>query len=399
MKKVFIVLLVLCSFSSIAQTKYQKDFDYLWSMFDGFYAYFDQKQTNWDEVKKIYQKEVENVSDDSQFIRLVENITYELYDPHTGINRNLKSSFRLIPTSTDAWIKIKEGKYYIADIRSGFEIEETGLKVGDELLRINNRKIEDLVEEVLPKSIKNPKDDVKEFFANLWFAGKHNEERVILVLENGKEKEYKLNKPTTSKKEEGTLSSKIIKGNIGYIKLNNSLGNNEVIKAFPKKVDEFRDTKAVIVDLRDTPSGGNAEVAKSIMGKFISETIPYQKHERVSLEREFGIKRSWIELLTPLKNPYKKPVIVLAGRWTGSVGEAIVQGFDNIKSATVVGTEMAKLLGAIECDRLPNTKINLCFPVEKLFHPNGTPREKFIPEIHTKTSEETYKKAIQIINE
>ena len=179
MKKIFIAFLVLCGFSSIAQTKYQKDFDYLWNMFDSYYAYFDQKQTNWAEVKKIYQKEVEKVSNDSQFIRLVENITYELYDPHTGINRNLKSSFRLIPTSTDAWIKIKDGNYHIADIRSGFEIEETGLKVGAELLRINGRKIEDLVEEVVPKSFKNPKDDVKEFCANLGLAGKHNEERVI----------------------------------------------------------------------------------------------------------------------------------------------------------------------------------------------------------------------------
>lgn len=399
MKKIIVVFLILLSFNSIAQTKYQEDFDYLWSMIHKYYAYSDQKQTNWPEVKEIYQKEVAKVTEDSQFIRIVENTIYELYDAHVSINRNLKSSFRLIPTSTDAWIQIKNNKYYIADIRSGFEIEKTGLKVGAELLRINNRKIEDLVKEVLPKSFKNPKDEVKEFFANLWFAGKHNEERNISVLENGKEKQYHLNKPKASKEESEILSSRIIENNIGYVKINNSLGNNEVIKAFPKKVDEFRDTKAIIVDLRDTPSGGNTEVAKSIMGKFISETIPYQMHERVGLEREFGIKRSWIELLTPLKNPYKKPVIVLVGRWTGSVGEAIAQGFDNIKSATVVGTEMAKLLGAIQCDKLPNTKINVCFPVEKLFHVNGTPREKFIPEICTKTNEETYKKAIQILNE
>ncbi|MGG8497189.1 S41 family peptidase [Tenacibaculum sp. TC6] len=399
MKKIIVVFLILLSFNSIAQTKYQEDFDYLWTMIHNYYAYFDQKQTNWSEVKEIYQKEVAKVTEDSQFIRIVENTIYELYDAHAGINRNLKSSFRLIPTSTDAWIQIKNNKYYIADIRSGFEIEKTGLKVGAELLRINNRKIEDLVKVVLPKSFKNPKNEVKEFFANLWFAGKHNEERDILVLENGKEKQYHLNKPKASKEENEILSSRIIENNIGYVKINNSLGNNEVIKAFPKKVDEFRDTKAIIVDLRDTPSGGNTEVAKSIMGKFISETIPYQMHERVGLEREFGIKRSWIELLTPLKKPYKKPVIVLVGRWTGSVGEAIAQGFDNIKSATVVGTEMAKLLGAIQCDKLPNTKINVCFPVEKLFHVNGTPREKFIPEICTKTNEETYKKAIQILNE
>tara|TARA_R110001632_G_scaffold43376_1_gene109866 strand:+ start:28108 stop:29304 length:1197 start_codon:yes stop_codon:yes gene_type:complete len=397
MRNLLFVVVFLVSLTSVSQTKYQKDFHYLWSSIENYYAYFDQKQTDWNIVKEIYQKKVDTISKDPQFIKLVEDVIYELYDAHISINRNLNSSFRLIPSSTDAWIKIKKGKYYISDIRPNYKIENSGISIGTELISINGRKINELVKSLLPKSIKNPKDDVKEFIANLLFAGRHNEERNFIVNNNGKESLFRLTKPTAIENNVDLFSSKIIEGNIGYIKFNNSLGNNSVITAFPEKVDEFKNTKAILLDLRDTPGGGNAEVAKSIMGKFVTKTIPYQKHERVSLEKEFGIKRSWIELLSPLKNPYEKPVIILVGRWTGSIGEAIAQGFSEIESAKVVGTPMAQLLGSINCSSLPGTKINLCFPTEKLYHVNGTPRENFIPEYKTNTSKEAYFKALELL--
>ncbi|TVZ57046.1 carboxyl-terminal processing protease [Lutibacter sp. Hel_I_33_5] len=387
------------SFSLVSQTKYQKDFNYLWDTFNDYYAYFDKKQTNWKKVKEIYQDRVDSIKTDGQFISVLEEIIYEFYDAHISLNRNNSSSFRLIPTSLDANIEIKNNKYFIKDIRQNFEAEKAGLKIGDEILMINGKKINQLITDILPESFNKPKKNVKEFFANLLFAGRHNEQREISIKRRGEDIIYKLGKPKVVRKEEGILNSKIIEKNIGYIKFNNSLGNNSVIKSFQEKVDEFENTRAIILDLRDTPSGGNAEVAKSIMGKFITKTISYQKHEKVSLEREFGIKRSWIELVTPLKKPYRKPVIVLVGRWTGSIGEAIAQGFDNIKSAKVVGTEMAKLLGAIGCNRLPETNINICFPIERLYHINGMPRESFKPEIQTGSSKEAYKKAIQILNE
>jgi len=66
---------------------------------------------------------------------------------------------------------------------------------------------------------------------------------------------------------------------------------------------------------------------------------------------------------------------------TGSVSEGIVIGFDAFKRVTTIGTKMAGLSGAIYSYRLPNTNIGFSFPVEKLYHINGTPRELFTPKI------------------
>ena len=63
------------------------------------------------------------------------------------------------------------------------------------------------------------------------------------------------------------------------------------------------------------------------------------------------------------------------------MGEGIAIGMDGMKRATLVGTELAGLVGATSGIRLPNTGIGVTFPTEKLFHVNGTPREKFLPPV------------------
>jgi carboxyl-terminal processing protease len=63
------------------------------------------------------------------------------------------------------------------------------------------------------------------------------------------------------------------------------------------------------------------------------------------------------------------------------VGEGITIGFDAFKRATIIGTEMAGLNGAIYSFTMPHTGIRFSIPAEKLFHVNGTPRENFKPAL------------------
>ena len=165
-------------------------------------------------------------------------------------------------------------------------------------------------------------------------------------------------------------------------------------KEFDKVIDEFIQYKNLIIDLTETPSGGNTTVARSIMGRFINKTMPYQQHEFD--EKEFDTKRKWVEYVTPRKTQYKGKVFVIVGRWTGSMGEGIAIGFDGLKRAKVIGTKMAGLLGAINGFRMSETNIGFQIPTERLYHINGTPREKYKPTIPTENIEETYKRMNEI---
>lgn len=398
-KNSLIPLFALVFSTTFGQHKYQKDFDLFWNTINEEYAYFDAKLTDWNKVKKVYNERLQSLKEDWEFTYMIELMKHELYDNHIGLNKNLAFSFRLIPNDLDACIQIKDGKYFISDIRYGYTIEDANIRIGDELVSVNGRGIVEEINWNMPAGISAPNDEVREHFANLIFAGRHNKARKVQLIRNGKTITLELPKPKSKVQSKNLLDYKVLANNIGYIKINNSLTENEVVKLFPKAVDKLMKTKALIIDLRETHSGGNTVVAKSIMGKFVTKEIPYQIHERVGVEKYFGIKRKYIELLTPLKNPYTKPVYILVSRWTGSVGEAIAQGFSNIKSATVVGTDMAKLLGAIRCQKLPTSGINFCFPFEKLYNVDGTPREEFTPDVISENYKETLDKTLKLIGE
>ncbi len=55
--------------------------------------------------------------------------------------------------------------------------------------------------------------------------------------------------------------------NIGIITINNSLGKNTLITEFDKALNSLIATEGLIIDLRNTVSGGNSYVARGIMGR------------------------------------------------------------------------------------------------------------------------------------
>ncbi|WP_299181157.1 S41 family peptidase [uncultured Aquimarina sp.] len=389
-----IIIILLVTYSSIAQTKYQKDFDYYWNTVDKYFAYFDTQQVDWNEVRRIYQPSVDTIQNGDDFIRLLEMTNNELFNGHVGLNTNLNSSSRMLPTGTDIWVTYENNKYTIAAIRKGFPAEKAGLAMGMEVTAYNEIIISEAVKKFLPKSVSVHTNKMYEYAANLLLAGTHNTKRSINVngslifnIENVK------NKNVTE-----LVASKVINDNIGYIKINNSLGNNNTIKAFDEVMQNLQDTKGIVLDLRDTPSGGNTTVARAIMGSFISKEAPYQQHNFIYEKRLFDVERKTVELVSPRGKTYKNTLVILCGRWTGSMGEGITIGFDGLNRAEVVGTGMGDLLGAIYQYTLPETKIGFQFPVEKLFHINGIPREDFKPKHYILDFQDQLQKAIDIIN-
>ena len=94
------------------------------------------------------------------------------------------------------------------------------------------------------------------------------------------------------------------------------------------------------------------------------------------------MRRLWLEYVAP-RGPftYEGPIVVLVGAWTGSMGEGLAIGLDGMSRATVVGRPMAGLLGAVYDTRLPHTGFVVRIPAERLFHVDGTPRERFVPRV------------------
>jgi len=380
---VILFILLITSLQTSAQSIYRKDFDYYWQQVKENFAYFHTQHTDWDKVKAIYQPVADTVRNARDFIHLLENVNNELYNGHIFLNTNTATSNRLIPSGADIKVSRENGKYTIVEIREGFNADLCGMQAGMIVTAFNHTPIDKAVATYLPKSVSKYDRAMYEYAANMLLAGTHDKVRVVTVMNNGKEQTFHPDSIPNKTESNYTalLEAKRLAGNIGYIRINNSLWNNDLIKAFDATVDSLMNTAGLILDLRETPGGGNTTVARAIMGRFIDKEQPYQKHIYVGEEMETGVKRATLELVSPRNNQYKKPLIVLAGYWTGSMGEGIVIGFDAMKRGTVAGTKMAGLLGEIYTFEMPETKIRFSIPFARLAHVNGQPREEYIPPV------------------
>jgi len=371
--------------ASAPRASFREDLDSLLDAVQENYAYFDLGQADWTRVRRHYSAQVASVATKDEFIGLLEAVLDELHDDHSHLNVNRPHSFRLVPSGADVWAEWVEKRAMVVQVRPDSNAERAGMRPGMEIVSINGVPIADATAVRLGLAFSEATGSrARDWALRSVLAGRHDEPRRLrVVAPDGAAEELAVDDrvETGSAKDEPLLESRRI-GRLGYVRINNSLGHNELIKAFDDALERLRETQGLVLDLRDTPSGGNTTVARSILSRFTSVDRPYQRHEDPSEERAYAVKRRWVEWVSP-RGPfvYSKPVVVLVDHWTGSVGEAIAIGFDAMGRATVVGTRMAGLLGATSETVLPRSGIGVHFATERLSHINGTPRESYIPPV------------------
>ncbi|AOT10782.1 S41 family peptidase [Pseudoalteromonas luteoviolacea] len=344
------------------------------------YAYLDTKNVDQTSFEACLQKEVAQIKTVNALSGHLNRCFEFFYDQHSEIRPRPRDYYLPMPTALTMWAEVKDDAATIISIPHNGYAHKIGFRAGMKIEQINHKPV---FEAIKSANISGQKS-AQTWVLNRLLTGSRHQKIVLTVSWQGQPQTLTID---TRQVVADILQDKPIltsqwMGDIAYIRPENSLGNNALISAFDQALAEFKDASALILDLRNTPSGGNSDVARGIMSRFISERFPYQEHELVAVEREFGVKRRWQEFVYPRgDNTFTKPLVVLSNRWTGSMGEGMTIGLHGMQRATVIGTPMAQLLGAISGHTLTHSQLNVVIPVEKLFHINGTPREAFLPDI------------------
>jgi carboxyl-terminal processing protease len=363
------------------------------------YIYLNEKNVDLSCIIKYYEKQIPNIKNEEQTVLFFENLLNEFYDSHLTLNTHRRSSFRLY---APIHVILESGKPIISNVwHNQLKNLEQNI-LGAEVLEINGRSLLKVIGDFPTHCNNKDLKVVKEWIANKILAGRYSQpKKLTLKLVNGKTIEFDLDELEIKQNTE--LLSVERKGNIGVIRINNSLGNSNLISAFDRALDELMDTEGLIIDLRNTVDGGDSYIARGIMGRFIKTTKAYQKHWTIEqYDKSPEIIRSWVEYVSPRKEQYSKPLVVLVGRWTGSMGEGMAIGFDAMKRAEIVGSEMEKLAGEINGFSFKHQRFGYRLSVAKLFHINGTLREEFVPEHYvtetTITVDEAFERGMELFD-
>lgn len=357
------------------------------STFDLFYAYRDNMDFDVDVAMNATRARAHAAKDAESFRRALSEFSYLFADPHIIIGPLASTDYNVVPTSADLRIGFENGRYQVIDVRAGAASDKAGIRPGDVLEAVEGRNINIAVQALFEGYVTSPTARQKSHVATLLANGIRTGDRTLtfssrptVSLSNTREYAKAINARPP-------LSISYL-DDVAVIRFHNSLGNNETIKAFDAAMSKTSQASGLILDFRETPSGGNTEVARSIIGHFIKDARAYQMHRIPSLEREFTVPRQFVEYVLP-RAPYRDPITVVAlgSYWTGSMGEGVIIGLDGAANMHIIASDMAGLLGGLSNYNLQESGLRIDLPSESLFHINGVPRENYIADTVLRSAE------------
>jgi carboxyl-terminal processing protease len=351
------------------------------------YVYLSEKNVDWAIAERLAVDAADSVTSRKGLVAVLERFLDNLYDAHATLRANTMASPRLVPSGLDVWAEWRGGDAVVTAVRPGYNAEKAGVYPGMHVLAINNVPIERAAETRLGPAVRHPAPPPALDWALLSaLAGRRDVRRVLRVRDSSGIRDIPIDLPADrviAAAQEARVEfrrlndqAKATDGvhSYGYIRLN-ALGDTLSVSEFDSALSALRNTSGLILDLRNTPGGGSTNIAEPILGRLITRTEGYQRvapSGATAYLRTVAPRGPW---------PYTAPIVVLVGRWTGSMGEGMAIGLDGMQRGTVVGTRMAGLAGSVEDFVLPCSGIGVALPTERLLHINGTPREHWAPPV------------------
>jgi len=352
-----------------------QDFDELWRTLDERYAFFAEKATDWQAVRRLYRPKAAAAETIPEYAEVLRQVLCELYDPHTRLSEPPEGSPRFPPF--DLWTEWRGGKAVILDVQPGSGAMEAGLLPGFEITAVDGKSIAEAARAALPRCLSRPDPA-----ADLWalqsaVAGHRGQDRTLEVIEpGGRRRKQLIGKPTTPGPAKPVTWCRLDAG-FGYIRIS-TFGDSAAVPEFDQALVELNDAPGLILDLRSN-GGGDTAIGKPMMGRFITEPKVYATMRR---REGAGLSEPWAERVEP-RGPFTwtRPVVVLIDHWSASMAEGFPMGMRAICGAKLVGTPMQGLGAAVFPLRLDRTGIQAQYSAEPVYTPAGEPRWKLQPDV------------------
>jgi carboxyl-terminal processing protease len=356
----------------------------------GHYAYFTRPGIEGEAILKAFALRATAAPTKEAFRNVLQLVAHNFADPHFIVGPLDSADYNIVPTSSDLVARYRAPRFEVLDVRRASDAAQYGIRPGATVLRIEGCSPQQAIEQVMGRPFATLTLLQVEAGLNTALAGRRYHSRHLTLAVDGTPRAYTLRSPGEQAQRLRTAAplSVVQQGKVAIIRFNNSLGNDATIAAFRVAMAQVQASPGLVLDFRNTPSGGNTTVARGIMGYFVRTEQPYQVHVVPSEERLYGVPRKFVEYVLPLAPFYAGKVIVLGDHWTGSMGEGLVVGF-NALGVPTAGSELADLLGGLFNERLARCEALVDLGEEQILQVNGQPREDFVPSLYRVASEGT----------
>jgi len=367
----------IASYEMVWQTVNEHHFD---STFGGL---------DWNEIHDRYYDLVDNVENDSCFMKIVNKMLAELKLSHYAVFHMKEMAASGSPLisggSIGLDIRLLDNKTVITSVKPDSPGAEAGLKAGYVVESIDDIPVAQIMADVESEAIpisnerKRLSDIVEDIHSR--FFGDAETSISLTFLD-----EYDILHEATLLRKQRTGKTIIdeslppfyvdfqvrrMDDNIGYVRFSAFLP--PVAERFSQVIDTMGDMRGLIIDIRGNP-GGMHEVGEAIVSKLIKEPTLFSVFRYRNETQEVVVQ--------PSEKTYDGPVVVMIDIMNASASERFSGCIQSIGRAAVIGERSSGSVGPSDIKELPNGA-SLMYLIAQSLTPDGTVLEGHgvIPDI------------------
>ena len=196
------------------------------------------------------------VHDAHSLLAYAEYRLFSLADHHAITGSSFRDSWAVVPTYADLWIVADGRGYRIDAVRAGSPAADAGVEAGDRLLAVDGTPIDRAVA-TFWNEIGTPLTAHRAAFtARILAAGRRDRARNLTIADPaGRTRALALPSLYSIDRTLPPLTVAAERGRT-VIRFNNSLGDDATIAAFDQAMARVPARATIVLDLRETPSGG-----------------------------------------------------------------------------------------------------------------------------------------------
>jgi carboxyl-terminal processing protease len=308
-------------------------------------SHYDPKLggVDWDAVRETYAPKAQAAESDAAFYAVLNEMLGELKQSHFGVIppgafvAQEEARRRISDGEVGVSVQLVAGKPLIVRVRDGSPAARMGIPTGAELLAIDDTPAEAILQRIRARNLPEVEERFEAYLAfRAYLSGRVGSEVALRYRDlDGVERTAVLTRQaaTGERVQFGFLpelrvrvESRILPGNIGYLAFNAFMP--PVMRELPSRLRELKDTRGLIIDLREN-IGGIGLMAGGVAGYLLPRETPLGVMRL--RDGTFGI------VAYPQQLHYTKPVVVLVDEFTVSTAEILAAGLQETKRAVVVG--------------------------------------------------------------
>ncbi|WP_298893480.1 S41 family peptidase [uncultured Psychroserpens sp.] len=381
-----------------------------WNMINYFFPYRHLMDKDWDTCLEEYIPKFINAKNELEYELAAIQMIGDIKDTHANLwGGNNKIQEDRGDYYAPVHVKFVENKLVVDDLFNDEKSETCGLKLGDVITHINGKSIPNIVSEMnpyypasnQPTRLRDISFDILRSADNtinlkVKREGNHFDKTLDLYYKNNIKGHYRWYKERTES------SFKKLNDNIGYVTLQN-IKEQDV----DSLKEAFKDTKGIIVDIRNYPStfvpftlGNYLNSNRTNFVKFTSGSIDNPGEFVFRDGAKVGVKRGW---------SYKgQKVIIIVNEISQSQAEYTAMAFRAGDKTTIIGSTTAGADGNVSRIDLPGGLRTMISGIG-VYYPDGTETQRvgIVPDVEVKPTiegirqgrDELLEKAIDLINQ